>query len=142
MGRRVTVNGGQGGFAKCYLFTDADSGKKWACKIVAKSSLTKNRHKEKVRCDRCRGGADVGQLQSEIKIHKMLHHPNIVHLEEVFEDNENVYLVLELCEYQVRTPLRLPLLTPVCRRCWSWSSASTGCWTTTRGISCTSLCLR
>jgi len=37
-------------------------------------------------------------LFAEIKIHKSLHHPNIVDFEECFEDEENVYMVLELCE--------------------------------------------
>lgn len=43
------------------------------------------------------------QLFAEIKIHKSLHHPNIVDFEECFEDEENVYMVLELCEGGVST---------------------------------------
>lgn len=39
---------GKGGFAKCYQFTDADTGRIWAGKVVAKSSLVKQRHKAKV----------------------------------------------------------------------------------------------
>mmetsp|Transcript_66880 Transcript_66880/g.116344 ORF Transcript_66880/g.116344 Transcript_66880/m.116344 type:complete len:486 (-) Transcript_66880:272-1729(-) len=35
-------------------------------------------------------------LKNEISIHLSLHHPNIVHLENVFEDDEHVHLVLEL----------------------------------------------
>ena len=40
---------GKGGFAKCYKITDVETNKDWACKVVQKSSLTKQRHKVKVR---------------------------------------------------------------------------------------------
>lgn len=39
---------GKGGFAKCFQFTDLDTNKLWAGKVVAKSSLVKQRHKQKV----------------------------------------------------------------------------------------------
>lgn len=35
---------------------------------------------------------------SEIKIHKSLHHNQIVAFEHYFEDNEFVYILLELCK--------------------------------------------
>ena len=37
---------------------------------------------------------------SEIKIHRALHHENIVGFEHFFEDEENVYIMLELCSNQ------------------------------------------
>jgi serine/threonine protein kinase len=37
------------------------------------------------------------QLHAEIKIHRSLEHPNIVHFKDCFEDNDNVYTTLELC---------------------------------------------
>ena len=37
------------------------------------------------------------QLLSEIKIHKTLHHKHIVEFYTVFEDQKNVYIILELC---------------------------------------------
>ena len=37
------------------------------------------------------------QLYAEIKIHKSLQHPNIVNFQECFEDDDNVYMTLELC---------------------------------------------
>lgn len=37
---------------------------------------------------------------SEIKIHRSLHHNNIVGFEHFFEDAENVYILLELCQNQ------------------------------------------
>ena len=37
------------------------------------------------------------QLYAEIRIHKSLHHPNIVAFQDCFEDTSNVYMTLELC---------------------------------------------
>lgn len=37
------------------------------------------------------------QLLSEIKIHKTLHHKHIVEFDSVFQDQRNVYIILELC---------------------------------------------
>jgi polo-like kinase 1 len=73
---------GRGGFAKCYIFQNLSTNKITAAKIIAKSSLGKSREKQK--------------LINEIKIHKALHHNNIVHFEHYFEDNDNVFLLLEL----------------------------------------------
>lgn len=38
------------------------------------------------------------QLYAEIKLHRALQHANIVGFEECFEDDENVYMTLELCD--------------------------------------------
>lgn len=40
---------GKGGFAKCYRLVDTETNEEWACKVVQKASLTKQRHKAKVR---------------------------------------------------------------------------------------------
>ena len=40
---------------------------------------------------------------SEIKIHRSLNHTNIVAFEHFFEDAENVYILLEMCNNQVRS---------------------------------------
>jgi len=77
---------GKGGFAKCYEFTSLETKKLTAAKIIAKSTLTKTRARQK--------------LISEIKIHKSLRHANVVGFEHVFEDQENVYILLELCTNQ------------------------------------------
>lgn len=45
------------------------------------------------------------KLISEIKIHKSLHNKYIVQFEHVFEDAENVYILLELCPYQTLNEL-------------------------------------
>lgn len=65
---------GKGGFAKCYEFTNDESKKVYAAKIILKSSLTKKRAKQK--------------LISEIKIHKSLSHKHVVGFEHYFEDSE------------------------------------------------------
>ena len=59
--------------------------------IIAKSSLTNSRAKQK--------------LISEIKIHRSLHHNNIVGFEHFFEDSENVYITLELWSNQTLNEL-------------------------------------
>lgn len=82
---------GKGGFAKCYKVTDLDTKLEWACKIIQKSSLTKQRHKQK--------------LQSEIKIHRSIDHKYVVRFEDVFEDKENVYIIMELCPNQTMLEL-------------------------------------
>jgi len=60
-------------------------------KLSQKKSLVKSRAKQK--------------LISEIKIHKSLHHPNIVAFEHYFEDSENVYLLIEICHNQTLNEL-------------------------------------
>lgn len=45
---------------------------------------------------------DAEQLWAEIKLHQMLKHPHVVQFEDCFEDEENVYMILELCEHGVR----------------------------------------
>ena len=82
---------GKGGFARCHEFTSLETRKLTAAKIVPKASLTKSRAKQK--------------LMTEIKIHRSLHHPNIVGFEHFFEDPENVYILLELCTNQTMNEL-------------------------------------
>lgn len=77
---------GKGGFAKCYECTNLETKKVTAAKIIPKSTLQKSRQRAK--------------LLSEIKIHRSLQHPNVVQFEHVFEDQQNVYILLELCNNQ------------------------------------------
>mmetsp|Transcript_15357 Transcript_15357/g.2562 ORF Transcript_15357/g.2562 Transcript_15357/m.2562 type:complete len:120 (-) Transcript_15357:784-1143(-) len=74
---------GKGGFARCYEFLSHDNRKIYAAKVVAKSTLTRSRAKQK--------------LMSEIKIHRSLSHTNVVKFEHFFEDSDNVYMLLEMC---------------------------------------------
>ena len=77
---------GKGGFAHCYEIFDEESHQSLAGKIIPKTNLIKSRAKQK--------------LISEIKIHKSIHHDNIVKFEHYFEDNDNVYILMELCTNQ------------------------------------------
>ena len=77
---------GKGGFAKCWEFVNAETEYVHAAKIIQKSSLTKSRAKQK--------------LMSEIKIHRSIKHINVGQFQHFFEDAENVYILLELCQNQ------------------------------------------
>jgi len=77
---------GKGGFAHCYEIKELDTGKAFAAKIIEKSTLNKEKSKQK--------------LLSEINIHKSMRHPSIVHFERYFEDDHRVYMLLELCPNQ------------------------------------------
>lgn len=77
---------GEGGFARCFQMKDA-SGKIYAAKTVAKASIKNEKTKTK--------------LLLEIKIHKLLKHPNIVNFVDCFEDDVNVYILLEICPNQL-----------------------------------------
>ena len=76
---------GEGGFARCFQMKDA-SGQIYAAKTVAKASIKNEKTKTK--------------LLSEIKIHKSLRHQNIVNFMDCFEDDVNVYILLEICPNQ------------------------------------------
>jgi polo-like kinase 1 len=82
---------GKGGFAKCYEVTNLETKRILAAKIIEKASLKKSRARQK--------------LISEIKIHKSNHHANIVNFEHVFEDQDNVYILLEICTNQTLNEL-------------------------------------
>jgi hypothetical protein len=56
--------------------------RKYALKTIRKSSLRSD---------------SVERLQNEISIMQEVDHPNILRLREVYEDNEKIYLISELC---------------------------------------------
>ncbi|XP_044159656.1 serine/threonine-protein kinase PLK1 [Bufo gargarizans] len=74
---------GKGGFAKCYEITDLASREVFAGKIVPKSMLLKPHQKDK--------------MTMEIAIQRSLSHKHVVGFHGFFEDNDFVYVVLELC---------------------------------------------
>jgi polo-like kinase 1 len=74
---------GKGGFARCYELTEMQSKEIYAGKIVSKQLLTKQHQKEK--------------MTQEIAIHRAVHHQHIVEFYSFFEDDANVYIILELC---------------------------------------------
>lgn len=75
---------GEGGFARCYVFVDPNTGHRHAAKVIRKQSLTTKKQKVK--------------LFTEIRIHQSMSHPGVVGFTHVFEDDDNVYMLLELCE--------------------------------------------
>lgn len=77
---------GEGGFARCFQMKDA-LGQIYAAKTVAKALIKNEKTKTK--------------LLLEIKIHKSLKHPNIVNFVDCFEDDVNVYILLEICPNQL-----------------------------------------
>ncbi|MCJ8747699.1 hypothetical protein PDJAM_G00156240 [Pangasius djambal] len=74
---------GKGGFAKCYEITDMDTKEVFAGKVVPKSLLMKPHQKEK--------------MSTEIAIHKSLDNPHVVGFHGFFEDEDFVFVVLEIC---------------------------------------------
>jgi polo-like kinase 1 len=95
---------GKGGFAKCYELTDAETKEIFAGKVVPKSLLVKQHHREK--------------LTQEIEIHRSVHHRHIVGFHSFFEDSDNVYIVLELCRRRSLMELhkrRRAVTEPECR---------------------------
>lgn len=75
---------GKGGFAKCYEIIDGTRGQSYAGKIVSKKLVMKESQREK--------------MTQEIKIHQSMKHPQIVGFHRFFEDDKNIYIVLELCK--------------------------------------------
>ncbi|CAJ1054028.1 serine/threonine-protein kinase PLK1 [Xyrichtys novacula] len=74
---------GKGGFAKCYEITDLETKQVFAGKIVPKSLILKQHQREK--------------MTSEIAIHKSINHANIVGFHGFFENEDFVFVVLEIC---------------------------------------------
>ncbi|WVN87353.1 uncharacterized protein L203_102531 [Cryptococcus depauperatus CBS 7841] len=75
---------GEGGFARVFEVQD-QRGTRRAVKVVNKASIKTKKNKTK--------------LWAEIKLHQMLGHPNVVRFDDCFEDEENVYMILELCHH-------------------------------------------
>ena len=82
---------GQGGFAKVYEFRCLENGKTYAGKVIQRCDVTKARHKRK--------------LITEIQIHRSLAHKNIVKFEQSFSDEDNYYIVEELCQHRTLTDM-------------------------------------
>eukprot|EP01129_Flabellula_baltica_P011071 TRINITY_DN4770_c0_g1_i3.p1 TRINITY_DN4770_c0_g1~~TRINITY_DN4770_c0_g1_i3.p1 ORF type:complete len:401 (-),score=90.94 TRINITY_DN4770_c0_g1_i3:24-1226(-) len=71
---------GRGGFSVVKRGTKRSNGKDYAIKIIEKSEMDE----------------DIDVLRREIEIMKQLSHPNIISLEEVWETEDVMYLVMEL----------------------------------------------
>lgn len=76
---------GRGEFGITYLCTDRESKEALACKSISKRKL--------------RTAIDIEDVRREVAIMSTLpEHANVVRLRATYEDNENVHLVMELCE--------------------------------------------
>ena len=76
---------GRGAIGITYLCRDKVNGDSFACKMISKKKLMT--------------AVDVDNVRREVEImKKMPNHPNIVSLKDTFEDNNAVYLVMDLCE--------------------------------------------
>ncbi|CAD5111847.1 DgyrCDS1111 [Dimorphilus gyrociliatus] len=74
---------GKGGFAKCYELTDLKTGKLYAGKVIAKTRIAKQNQRDK--------------FKREVELHSSLKHEHVVRFYSCFEDDDNVYIVLEKC---------------------------------------------
>ncbi|CAM9804024.1 unnamed protein product [Lampetra fluviatilis] len=75
-----------GGFARCYLVTEEYTGCHFAAKIITKQRVEKPGHRAKI--------------EQEISLHRKLHHRHIVQFISSFEDENFIYIILELCSGQ------------------------------------------
>lgn len=73
---------GRGAYAQCFLVLC--NGAPFAMKIVRLADLKSEKIRQK--------------LDTEIAIHRRLHHPNIVQMHSSFRNSDYVFMVLELCE--------------------------------------------
>ena len=73
-------NLGEGTFGKVSLYQALNSNKKYAIKTVDKLKIKDSKY-----------------LETEINIMRMLHHPNIIELINVIEDENNIIIIMEYC---------------------------------------------
>jgi len=73
-------NLGEGSYGQVCTGKHKNTGKTYAIKAIDTSKIS-----------------DVSRFEAEVGIQKMLDHPNIVKLYEVFKDAKKVYLVMEIC---------------------------------------------
>ena len=74
---------GSGKFSDVYSAVERETDYRWAVKMIEKKNLNDSERE---------------MLRSEIAILKLLNHPNVVEMKEVFEDKNYVYVVMELVE--------------------------------------------
>ena len=76
---------GKGGFAVVFSMQDPSTGycRPPAAKVVAKSTLEKDRARQKI--------------LTEIRIHRSVDNAHVVKFKKCFEDTNNVYILMELC---------------------------------------------
>ena len=85
---------GKGAFGECFIFESQNDKAKYAGKIINKSKLKNTNSNQK----------NIGittkneeNIRTEIAIQKSLDSPKIVKVKSYFENDQNIYIVLELC---------------------------------------------
>ncbi|GAU43638.1 hypothetical protein TSUD_24070 [Trifolium subterraneum] len=87
IGLRYELGGelGRGEFGITYLCKDRQTGEELACKSISKNKL--------------RTAIDIEDLRRQVEIMRHLpKHPNVVSLKYTYEDEDDVHLVMELCQ--------------------------------------------
>ncbi|XP_059146035.1 serine/threonine-protein kinase PLK1-like [Physella acuta] len=74
---------GKGGFARCYEILNINTNKIYAGKIISKTRISKPHQKQKI--------------LREVQLQKNLKHRHVVEFNSYFEDDSNVYIILENC---------------------------------------------
>src|SRR5258708_5389062 len=88
---RVTKYLGNGEFGNVFECTNKEM-EKFAVKIISKSNYL-------MISDELKFNMKLASVtQNEINIHSRLDHKNIVKFIEMFQDNSNIYMILELCD--------------------------------------------
>ncbi|KAL5011937.1 hypothetical protein ScPMuIL_010488 [Solemya velum] len=83
---------GKGGFACVYRAISSTTGREVAIKMIDKKLMK---------------AADMAsRVRKEVEIHSRLNHPSILELYNYFEDDNYVYLVLELCDGELNSHLK------------------------------------
>ncbi|CAM9388887.1 unnamed protein product, partial [Ectocarpus sp. 6 AP-2014] len=77
---------GVGSTSKCYRCVNRRSRKEFACKVIDKRAMDP---KLKPLLD---------QFHVEIQVLQLLRHPNIIHMEDVFESDVNIHMVMEIMQ--------------------------------------------
>jgi len=78
---RIGSQVGEGSYSTVRKCVNVQTGEQFAVKIIPKTNLLEN---------------DKDNIKVEIQLLSKLNHPNIIKLIETFEDDENLYLVMEL----------------------------------------------
>mmetsp|Transcript_433 Transcript_433/g.512 ORF Transcript_433/g.512 Transcript_433/m.512 type:complete len:604 (-) Transcript_433:1957-3768(-) len=74
---------GSGKFSKVYLGYDLKNEERWAVKVIDKRKLNE---------------VELELLRCEIAIMRLIHHPNVVMMKDIFDTKTTLYIVMELVE--------------------------------------------
>ena len=85
---------GKGAYGECFIFESENDKKNYAGKIVNKSKL-KNTNENQKNNDVTNKNEE--NIRMEIEIQKSLDSPKIVKVKSYFENEQSIYIVLELC---------------------------------------------